>query len=210
MTPKPTPITDAQRSRSRFRTAALPHSLRETRIFVAEPIYESIRELAAAERLRLPAMTGLLLEFAVGMIRGSNAESNPHIRHATPAPGEPIVDLTQAILASRFPGDTGSARFRQLAYVHLVYAETLRGHRPTGAHLARLSGSQPSQMDTLTRTLRERGVIESNPAPGQNGAPWGKLLSIRADAVSALRQAHVAATGQDIIVDAPVHNKRRK
>jgi hypothetical protein len=203
-------LTAAQRSRSRFRTEPLPNALRETRLLVPERLYETIREMAAAQQQRLPAMIGQLLDFAITLLNGSEAPAKPQTRHAMPKPDDPIVTLTQAILASRFPGDTGAARFRQLAFIHLIYAETLRGHRPTGAHLARMSGSQPSQMDKLAGIFRERGVIESTHAPGQNGAPWGKILSIRPDAVDALRRAHVAATGMDIVLDAAAGTARRK
>jgi len=204
------PLTPAQRSRSRFRTEPLPNALRETRLLVPEELYEAVREMAAAQQQRLPAMIGHLLDFAVTLIHASRASPNPHVDYAMPKPDDPIVSLTQTILASRFPGDTGAARFRQLAFIHLIYAETLRGHRPTAAHLARLSGSQPSQMDRLASIFRERGVIESTHAPGQNGAPWGKILSIRPDAVDAIRRAHLAATGEQIVVDAPAPPARRK
>ena len=196
-------LTAAERAKSRFRTEPMPNALRETRLLVPEALYEVIREMAAAQKQRLPAMIGQLLDFAVTLLKGSETPSAPQNHQAMPKPDDPIVTLTQAILASRFPGDTGAARFRQLAFIHLIHAETLRGNRPTGAHLARLSGSQPSQMDKLARTLRERGVIESTHAPGQNGAPWGKILSIRLDAVKGIRKAHKAATGEDIGFDAP-------
>jgi hypothetical protein len=201
MKASPAARTAAERSKSRFRTEPMPNAMRETRLLVREAQYEVIRAMAAAQKQRLPAMIGQLLDFAVTLLKGSETLPARQTAHAMPKPDDPIVTLTQTILASRFPGDTGAARFRQLAFIHLIHAETLRGNRPTGAHLARLSGSQPSQMDTLARTFRERGVIESTHAPGQNGAPWGKILSIRADAVKGLRKAHKAATGEDILVD---------
>lgn len=203
-------ITDSERSRSRFRTEPLANGLRETRLLVPEALYETIRRMAAAQHQRLPATMGHLLDFAVGLIHGSSEPPPLPIDYAMPKPDDPIVTLTQLILASRFPGDTGAARFRQLAFIHLIHAETLRGRRPTGAHLARLSDSQPSQMDTLARLFRERGVIESKHAPGQNGAPWGKLLSVRSDAVDGIRRAHQAATGEDIVLDMSEEPARRK
>lgn len=202
-------LTAAQRSKSRFRTEPMSNGMRETRLLIPEGQYEIIREMAAAQRQRLPAMMGQLLDFAVTLLKAGPMPPEPATVAAMPKLEDPIVTLTQTILASRFPGDTGAARFRQLAFIHLIHAETLRGNRPTGAHLARLSGSQASQMDKLARILRERGVIESTHAPGQNGAPWGKILSIRLDAVKGIRRAHNAATGDDIAVDAPTAPRRK-
>jgi hypothetical protein len=108
--------------------------------------------------------------------------------------------LTQAILASRFPGDTGSGRFRQFAFVHLVNAETTRGNRPTATALAAVAGSHKSQMDLLSKILVSRGVTAKIHAPGLKGAPTAKILTIAADAVEALRRTHVAATGAAIVL----------
>jgi hypothetical protein len=72
-------LTAAQRSRSRFRTEPLPNALRETRLLVSERLYETIREMAAAQQQRLPAMIGQLLDFAVALIHGSEASPNPQV-----------------------------------------------------------------------------------------------------------------------------------
>jgi hypothetical protein len=108
------------------------------------------------------------------------------------------LDLTLAILGSRFPGDTGSARFRQLALVNIIYIETLRGSGPTGIHIARLSGAHPTQIDRLAKELEERGVIDRTLATKRKGAKWVKILSVRADAVCRLKKAHVEATGREV------------
>jgi hypothetical protein len=108
------------------------------------------------------------------------------------------TNLTQAILASRFPGDTGSARFRQLALVGVIYVETIRGSEPTGARIARFAGVHPTQVDRLAKELEERGVIVRTLSTKQDGAKWVKILSIHNDAVRRFQEAHIRATGREI------------
>lgn len=117
------------------------------------------------------------------------------------SPDERIVALTRSILASRFPAGTQSERFRQLAFVHLAYAEALRGHLPTRANLAQLLGATPSETDAITRTLRDRGVVLIGQGAGQRGAPSEAYIFIRPDAVAALSQSHLSATGEELAID---------
>ncbi|WP_158816113.1 hypothetical protein [Methylocapsa sp. S129] len=183
--------------RARWRKGALAEGLRETKVFLSQPAYQRAIAIAERQRERLPVTLGHLVEFAVAAIDATKA---PVMETPSPAPPSSIdlVGLTQAILASRFPEDTGSARFRQLAFAHLVAAETMRGNRPTATTLAHISGSHKSQMDLLAKVLASRGVIAKTHAPGLKGAPTAKILTIAADAVDALQNSHVAATGAEI------------
>ena len=70
-------ITASERSRSRFRTEPLPNAMRETRLLGPETLYETIRQMAAAQQQRLPATIGHLLDFAVALIHGSEAAPPP-------------------------------------------------------------------------------------------------------------------------------------
>jgi hypothetical protein len=175
----------------------LGKDLRQTTIFLRQPAYERARAIAEQQNERLPVTLGNLIEFAVATVDAPKAA-----RMETPLPTSiakiELADLTKALLSSRFPGDTGAARFRQLAFVHLVATETMRGHRPTATTLAEISGSHKSQMDLLAKLLVERGVIMKTHAPGLSGAAAGKILSLAEDPIAGLQKAHKAATGSKI------------
>lgn len=185
--------------RSRWRRNALHDGLRETKAFLTQPTYERASAIAERQNERLPVTLGRLLEIAVAAFDGDKA---PVAIAPPPTPASRIdgVDLTRAILASRFPGDTGSARFRQLAFAHLIIAETMRGNRPTATSLAATAGSHKSQMDLLAKVLVSRGVIVKTHVPGLNGAPAAKVLALAPHPIQALQAAHVAATGAMIVL----------
>ena len=185
--------------RARWRKNALNDETRETKVFLSEPAYLRASALAEGQNERLPVTLGHLVEFAVATIEGGKAppmKAPPQKAAST----TDLVGLTRAILASRFPEDTGSSRFRQLAFVHLVAAEATRGERPTSTTLAAISGSHKSQMDLLAKILAMRGVIVKTHAPGLKGAAAAKILAIAPDATDALQKAHVAATGATIVL----------
>lgn len=183
------------RRRAAWRKASLGDRLRETRVYVDEDAYERVVVLAEGQGERLPITMGHLVEFALSVIDGKPGK-RPAMPVAAAAPALPsIAALSQAILASRFPDDTGAARFRQLAFVHLIHAETLRDSKPTPALLAKLSGSHQSQMQELARVLGDRGVVVRSHQPNVHGAAYGKVLAIDSNAIENLKAAHLAATG---------------
>ena len=188
---------DGENWRSRWRKNALHDGLRETKAFLTEPAYERASAIAEQRSERLPVTLGRLIEVAVASI-----EQDKPTLAAPPAPSRTspvdIVELTRAILASRFPEDTGSARLRQLAFVHLIVSETLRGHRPTATSLAAIAGSHKSQLDLLAKVLVTRGVVVKTHVPGLNGAPTAKALALSPHPVDALQAIHFAATGSAI------------
>lgn len=184
--------------RSRWRKNALADGLRETKVFLTEPTYERASAIAEQRSERLPVTLGRLIESAVASVEQDTPTMAAPLALNPTLPVD-VVELTRAILASRFPGDTGSARFRQLAFVHLVISETLRGHRPTATSLAVIAGSHKSQLDLLAKSLVTRGVIVKTHVPGLKGAPAAKALAISPRALEALQAAHVAATRVVII-----------
>ena len=190
---------DGENWRSRWRKNALLDGLRETKAFLNQATYERASAIAEQRSERLPVTLGRLIESAV-----ASADHDRPTLPATPAPNPvspvDIVELTRAILASRFPGDTGSARFRQLAFMQLLVSETLRGHRPTATSLAVIAGSHKSQLDLLAKSLVARGVVVKTHVPGLNGAPAAKAFAVSPRAIDALQAAHVAATGTAIEV----------
>ena len=179
--------------RSRWRKNALHDGLRETKAFLNQPTYERASAIAEQRSERLPVTLGRQIESAVASVE----QDKPTVAETpAPSPASPldVLELTRAILASRFPEDTGSARLRQLAFVHLIVSETLRGHRPTATSLAAIAGSHKSQLDLLAKILVTRGVVVKAHVPGLNGAPAAKALAMSPRAIDALRAAHVAAT----------------
>ena len=180
------------------RKAALLEGHRPTTCFLSDAAYSRATSMARQQGTRLPIIIGQLTEIGIAARDGAPIP-------APQAPTQPaligaadIIALTQAILASRFPDETGSARFRQLSFVLLVAAETMRGHPPIARDLARITGAHPDQMSKLSRLLDERGIITRKSLPNYDGRPTAKVLGIAENAVSALDAAHLKATGAPI------------
>ena len=69
--------------------------------------------------------------------------------------------LSRAIIRSRFPSDTGVARYKQLALVMLILAEHHRGEPPTAGSLARDVGTHRSQVDLIVKIFWVHGFFTS-------------------------------------------------
>jgi DNA-binding IclR family transcriptional regulator len=113
--------------------------------------------------------------------------------------------LARAIIQSRFAGDTGSARFRQLAVVTLILAEHKRGRPPTVSSLAQLVDSHRSLINALINTLHARGLVLRTPAGGYqpagtsfDSAQHNSVLDVRTDAIEAFSEAHLRETGRPL------------
>ena len=104
-------------------------------------------------------------------------------------------------MRSRFPGDTGVARYKHLALVMLILAEHKRGEPPTAGSLARGVGTHRSQVDLIVKALHERGLISKTAAPGYQGAQHNTILHVSRDAIAAFKKAHLAQTGQRLDLD---------
>ena len=116
---------------------------------------------------------------------------------ADPLQASPAVHLlTRAIMRSRFPGDSGVARYKHLALVMLILAEHKRGEPPTAGSLARSVGTHRSQVDLIVKALHERGLISKTAAPGYQGAQHNTILDVSPDAIRAFKKAHLAQTGK--------------
>jgi hypothetical protein len=113
-----------------------------------------------------------------------------------------LINLTRAILASRFPDDTQSARYGQLAFVHLMAAELMCGNQPTLATLAAIADGQIMDIDSMAKILTSRGVISEVVFPGANNGASAVAAAylIVDDPVEALQQAHIALTGAGIVL----------
>ncbi|WP_201832818.1 hypothetical protein [Microvirga zambiensis] len=181
--------------------ALLPANLRETKAYVGEATYDRVVAIAEMRNERLPVTIGRLLDFAVEVIDGKGAdEAKDELAGSPIIPSleVPAEALLQAILASRFPGENGAFRLRQLAFVQIVAAQNARGLTPTATEMAELTGAFRSQMDLLSKQLVERGIITRKHAPGHRGAKSAKLLMIADNALEQFNEAHIAETGEPI------------
>ena len=181
---------------ARRRAAGKIGGFRQSVAFLPDGTYQRAAALAEEQCLRLPVIIGQLAE--LGLATLSPTVSNPP---AVPSPlatdKNQIVDLTRAILASRYPDDTGSTRMRQLSLITLIAAEIERGNRPVATAIARQVGANPEQITTLARTLKERGVLIFTKLANYNGKATANMLSISPMAVENLRMGEVVATGSD-------------
>jgi DNA-binding IclR family transcriptional regulator len=114
--------------------------------------------------------------------------------------------LARAIIRSRFPGDTGAARLRQLAMV--IHSEHMRRAPPTVTSLAMLVESHRSLIDALISTLQERDLVSKTDALGYQptGIPLAyaqrnTVIDIRTDALEAFEAAHLRETEQKLVLD---------
>ncbi|MPR08846.1 hypothetical protein [Microvirga tunisiensis] len=175
--------------------------MRETKAFVSAESYGRAVALAESRNERLPITIGRLLDFAIDVLDGADPEDAKQEVSAPPATASlevPAEALLQAILASRFPSDTGAARLRQFAFVQIVAERNAKGQAPTSTEMAGLTGAFRAQMDLLSKQLAERGLITRKHAPNHRGARSAKLLMIADNALEHFNQAHIAETGEPI------------
>jgi hypothetical protein len=178
--------------------ALLPATWRETKVYMSGEAYDRLVEIAQSRQERLPVTIGYVLDFALAVLDGEQPEPIKREPSATPKLDIPAEALLQAILASRFPDDTGAARLRQAAFVQLVAKHNARGEAPSSTDLAAETGGFRSQMDLLAKQLMGRGVITRKHASGHKGARSAKLLMIAENALEGLNEAHIAETGAPI------------
>jgi DNA-binding MarR family transcriptional regulator len=180
---------------------ALLADMRETKAFVSAETYERVVALAESRTERLPVTIGRLLDFAIEVLDGADfdeAKQEVAVPQAAASLEVPAEALLQAILASRFPTDTGAARLRQFAFVQIVAEQNAKGQAPTSTEMAGLTGAFRAQMDLLSKQLVERGLIQRKHASNHKGAKSAKLLMIAENALEQFNQAHLAETGEPI------------
>ncbi|EIM26531.1 hypothetical protein MicloDRAFT_00030800 [Microvirga lotononidis] len=177
---------------------ALLPDMRETKAFVSSETYDQLVELAQSRNERLPLTIGRVLDFALSVIHQKEPEElkpEPIVSATLEVPAEALL---KAILASRFPTDTGAARLRQFAFVQILAEHNARGEGLSSTELANLTGGFRSQMDLMAKLLMGRGIITRKHATGHKGAKNVKLLMIAKDALKNLNDAHIAETGEPI------------
>lgn len=179
----------------------LPASWRETKAYVSPESYEQAVAYAENRNERLPVTIGRLLDFAIEVLNGGDPDTAKKEVITPPATASlaiPAEALFKAILASRFPADTGAARLRQFAFLQILAEHNARGEGLSSTELATLTGGFRSQMDLMAKLLMGRGVLTRKHAPNHKGAKSAKLLIIAENALEDLNQAHIAETGEPI------------
>ncbi|MCJ9720015.1 hypothetical protein MOV66_00155 [Agrobacterium sp. SHOUNA12C] len=188
---------------------SLGEHLTESRVFLPREAHDWVVRFAADVEERLPFVLGKLI---VAQIKGveEKVEGDSFI---APQPQDEAVDKTNsveaisadnlhklvyAVLASRFPNDTGSTRLRQVGFLAAVAAEIAAGRKPTASSIANHTDNHVSQITGLAKTMKDRGVIDVRNASSVRKGKAAKIFSIRPDALKAIHAAHLEVTGQVI------------
>lgn len=169
-------------------------NLTETRIFMSTEQYEKIARVATDLEVRIPILLGkLIADYFDAVESGQLQITLPSPPSRKPPERTKLSELCDLILWSRFPGETGAHRFRQIALLTTLAHEHELGKKPTASSVARMIDSHSSQIDLLAKLLEKRGVIDRVHTPSvRPGAHFGKVLYIRPDAADNLKKAHIS------------------
>lgn len=174
----------------------------ETKAFLTEFDHDRVVEIAKEVGERIPIVLGQIISSYLDAVDGKTQKIKPPTsKLETIGPTVADMDrLSQMVLKSRFEGDTGAARFRQIAFINMVDAELAMGNRPIARSIALSVDSNPSQIEALAKTMESRGIIHRISLPGVNHSKAGKVLIIRDDAIEAFDAAHQRAVGTSLLV----------
>ncbi|NTG30094.1 hypothetical protein G6L08_23390 [Agrobacterium rhizogenes] len=188
---------------------SLGEHLTESRVFLPREAHDWVVRFAADVEERIPFVLGKLI---VAQIKGVEEkieggasvsvqrqdEALEQTDSVDAISADSVHKLVYVILASRFPGDTGSTRLRQVGFLAAVAAEIAAGRKPTASSIANCTDNHVSQITGLAKTMKDRGVIDVRSAPSVRKGKAAKIFSIRPDALKAIRAAHLEVTGQVI------------
>lgn len=196
------PVDDAKREklneyRVKWRANALGKDLKQTIVYLPNDVHARAVDLAKRQIERLPITLGRLILMSLDIL-DNRVQSDPIVPRDPPAITTDLAALTRALLRSRFPGDTSSARLRQLAFVNFVAAEMEQGRVATATVMIKLVEAHRSQVTSLGKDLAERGVIEIKSQPKATAGRRHNAYYIRPDALEALAAAHIRITGHPI------------
>jgi hypothetical protein len=193
--------SEDQKEPSRWWEREHDANLTETRIFMSTEQYEKIARVATDLEERIPILLGKLIADYFDAVESGKLE----ITLPSPASREPpektkLVELCDLILWSRFPGETGAHRFRQIALLTTLAHEHELGKKPTASSVARMVDSHASQIDLMAKLLEKRGVIERVHTPSIRPGVYGKVLYIKPDSAISLKKAHLLETNSPLEV----------
>lgn len=173
----------------------------ETKAFLTQHDHQRIVEIAKEVGDRIPMLMGQMIGSYLSTIDGKTTTLKPpllKVEGIEPTAADMDV-LCSMVVRSRFDGDTGAARLRQMAFISTVNAELVNGNRPIARTIALNTGSHPSQIEALAKLMEARGVVRRIALHGVNHSRFGKVLTIRDDAIRAFEEAHVREVGISLI-----------
>ncbi|SCB40459.1 hypothetical protein [Rhizobium hainanense] len=187
--------SEDQKEPSRWWEREHDANLTETRIFMSTEQYEKIARMATDLEERIPILLGKLIADYFDAVESGQLQ----ITLPSPAPRAPlektkVSELCDLVLWSRFPGETGAHRFRQIALLTTLAHEHELGKKPTASSIARMVDSHSSQIDLMAKLLEKRGVIDRVHTPSIRPGVFGKVLYIKPDAAAGLKNAHLLET----------------
>lgn len=187
--------------RKKWWADSLGDDLVDSRTILPRSAHEEVRHLSEQLNERVPYLMGKLVVSSLRNIRQGKDSS-----FSTPVPPKPAylppkdkaTDLYISIMHSRFPGETGATRMKQIAMLQAIHACVETGRKPTTSLIAKMTDNHPSQMITLAKALEARGVLSRVPMSSISPGKAGKLLQIQPNALQAINDAHLRETGMPI------------
>lgn len=187
--------------RKNWRARPIEEGYVETRAFLSREDHERIVAIAQEMGERVPIILGQLLASHLATLDDRTRNPKPlesRIKEIARTKADMFM-LPRMILQSRFKGDTGAARYRQIAFVTMVDAEIALGRRPIARSLALSVDSQPTQLELLAKLMEARGIVKRIVLPGVHHTKSGKALVIRDDAIEAFNRAHIEHVGTPLL-----------
>lgn len=187
--------------RKKWRSRPFDEGYIETKTFLSQEDHERVAQIAKEVGERIPMLLGQIVNAYLAAVDGKTSNiKTPASKHTPITPTSADMEtLTEMVLYSRFPGDTGAARFRQIAFINMIDAELARGNRPIARSMAISVDSHPTQIEQLAKIMEARGVIKRIALPGVTHSRAGKVLTIRDDAIEALEAAHQSEVGTSLL-----------
>lgn len=172
--------------------------MRESRVFLPPKTHDWVTQLAVDMEERVPMLLGKLIVAQHMMETHESEVTLERPDSVEPFKEEGLPALFLAIFGSRFPGDNGAERFRQVAVVAAIFAETAAGRKPTATTITQLCDQHVTKVSSLAKKLKERGVIEIKHTHSTRKGMASKVYYLLPDAVDRIRSVHLDLTGREI------------
>lgn len=185
--------------REKWRAKSIEPGHVEAKLFLPKEEHEKVVAMAHTLGARIPVVLGQLVISGLASMAGKGTQPmEPTIAPAPPQPADVLI-LSQMIDKSRFDNDTGSTRYRQIAFVNRLAVEVINGRRPTVQSLAKSVDSHYSQLEILAKVMERRGVVSRSHVPSLTKSRAGKVLYLRGDAIAAFNQTHIDEVGYSLL-----------
>ncbi|MBZ3695476.1 MULTISPECIES: hypothetical protein [Phyllobacterium] len=186
--------------REKWRAESIEPGHMETKLLIAREHHEKVVAMAQTLGARIPVVFGHLVVAGMAAMAGRPQKPMEPLSSPVPPQQTDLAILNKMIDKSRFAKDTGSARYRQIAFIHRLADEISSGRKPTIQSMASSVDAHYTQLLVLSKMLEMRGVIIRQHVPGLTNSRSGKVLHIREDAINALNQAHIDQVGYPLLL----------